>query len=193
MDCIFGIVGQDYVIVASDKAVVQSIIKMQDDDVKIVEIGKNKVIGSVADVSVRKDFTKLIKSNVNLNYYKHDYHMKTKEIANFTRNTVWESLRSRNPYQVASIIAGFDEEPSLYLMEQLGGMEKVTKGAIGYCSHFLLGLMDSCYKKDFNLEEGKDCIRKCIKELKTRFLVNLVNFDVLLINKDGIKNISSDL
>jgi 20S proteasome subunit beta 4 len=193
MDSIFGITGKDFVLIAADKSVTQSIIKMQDDDNKLIELGNNQILGSVADVSARKDFSKLIKANVNYYYYRYGNRLLTKETAHFTRKTVWDSLRSRKPYQVASLVAGFDEgEPNLYLIEQLGSMEKVTRGAIGYCSHFLYGLMDNCYKKDFSLEEGVDCIKKCIKELKTRFLVNLVNFDVVLIDKDGAKNISSE-
>lgn len=193
MDCIFGLTGKDFVIIAADKAVSQSIIKMQDDDNKLTQLENNQIIGSVADVSVRKDFSKLIKANLTYHYYRYNTHLLTKETAQFTRNTVWESLRSKNAMQVASLIAGVDNnEPYLYIIEQLGGMERVMKGAIGYCSHFLYGTMDSNYKKDINEEEAKDIIRKCIHELKVRFLANLVNFDVLLIKNDSIENISSE-
>ena len=193
MDCIFGITGKDYVILAADKNIANSIIKLQDDDEKIISIGENQLIGSSAEVSTRKSFARLIKANLQYNYYRHNTKLLTKESANFTRNMIWESLRSRNPYQVANMIAGFDEgQPNLYLIEQLGGMEKVTRGAIGYAAYFLLGLMDSYYKKDMNLNEGKECIKKCIEELKTRFLINLVNFDVYLINVNGVENISGE-
>lgn len=191
MDCIFGITGKDYVIIASDKNIANSIVKLQDDDEKIISIGETQLLGSSAEVSTRKSFSRLIKANLQYNYFRYNNKLLTKEVASFTRNMIWESLRSRNPYQVANIIAGFDDgEPNLYLIEQLGGMEKVTRGAIGYSSYFLLGLMDSYYKKDMSLEDGLECISKCIFELKTRFLINLVGFDVYLIDKNGVQNIS---
>lgn len=193
MDCLFAINGNDYVIVAADKSVTQSIIKMQDDDDKIVQIGERQLLASSAEVSTRKDFTKQIKANLQYNYYRYNTPLLTSEAAQFTRYTVADSLRSKHPFQVGSIVAGVDDGvPSLYLIEQLGGMEKVTKAVLGYASHFLYGLMDSCYKKDFNLEDGKDCIKKCIFELKTRFLVNIKAFDVFVISKEGITNISNE-
>lgn len=193
MDCIFGITGKDFVILASDKSVAQSIVKMQDDDIKIVKIADNQLLASSGEVSTRKDFIKLAKSNINYNYYRYNNRLLTSESANFTRSLVSESLRSRNPMQVSSLIAGFDNnQPSLYLIEQLGAIEKVTKGVLGYASYFLYGLMDDCYKKDFTLSEGKECVRKCIQELKTRFLINIVNFDVYVITKDGIDDISNE-
>lgn len=193
MDCVFGITGNDFVIIAADRNVAQSIIKLQDDDKKILSLGENQLLGSVADVSVRKSFTKLVKANLSYNYFRYGNRLLTSEVAQYTRNTVWESLRSKNPYQVASIIAGFDDgKPSLYCIEQLGGMEKVTKGAIGYCSHFLLGLMDDHFKRDFNLEEGKKCIKDCIHEMKTRFIINLKGFDVYVISSKGVEDISKE-
>jgi len=193
MDSIFGITGKDFVMIASDKAVVQSIIKMQDDDNKLISLPDSKIMGTAADVSIRKDFTRLIKANISLASIKYNQNLLTSEVANFTRNTIWESLRTRNAYQAPTLIAGMDDgEPSLYLIEQLGGMERVTRGAIGYCSHFLYGLMDSCYKNDLSKEEAEECIKKCISELKTRFLMNLVNFDVKIIDSNGVTDISSN-
>lgn len=193
MDCVFGITGNDYVILAADKSVAQSIIKMQDDDNKIVKVADSTLISSVGEVSTRKDFTKLVKSNLQYNYYKYSNNLLTSEVASFTRHMVADSLRSRNPYQVGSIIAGVDDGvPSLYLIESLGGMERVSKAVLGYASHFLYGLMDSCHKKDFSLEDGKDCIKKCIQELKVRFLMNIQDFDVFVISKNGIVDISNE-
>lgn len=193
MDCVFAITGNDYVLLASDKTICHSIIKMQEDDQKILNLGNNKMLASVAEVNTRKNFTKLIKANLQYNYYRYGNDLLTSEIANFTRNLQWESLRSRNPYQISSLICGVDNGvPSLYVIEQLGGMERVTRGAIGYCAYFLLGMMDNCYCSDFTLDKGKDCIRKCISDLKTRFLVNSQKYDVLLIKSDGVTDLSSE-
>ena len=51
--------------------------------------------------------------------------------------------------------------------------------------------MDNFYKKDLDLSEGEMIIKKCIKELKTRFAINMVNFDVFKITKEGIEDISN--
>ena len=91
------------------------------------------------------------------------------------------------------MIAGFDENGShLYWLDYLGSLQKVTKGALGYGSHFLYGIMDNFYNKNLTLEEGKKCIAACINELRTRFVMSLVNFNVKLIDKDGISDLTGE-
>lgn len=43
-----------------------------------------------------------------------------------------------------------------------------------------------------DLVTGIDCIKACIFELKKRFLINMVDFTVCLISKQGVQNISDD-
>jgi len=83
-----------------------------------------------------------------------------------------------------------DNGSHLYWLDYLGSLQKVTKGALGYGSHFLYGIMDNFYNSNFSLDEGKACIGKCINELRTRFVIALNNFHVKLIDKDGITDIS---
>jgi len=49
--------------------------------------------------------------------------------------------------------------------------------------------MDRNYQKNLTLDEAKDLLRKCIQELKTRFLINLPSFNVKVIDKTGIHEI----
>ena len=54
------------------------------------------------------------------------------------------------------MIAGFDAEengPSLYWIDYLGTLQKVTKGAHGYAGYFLYGLLDNKYKPNLTLDE----------------------------------------
>ena len=66
---------------------------------------------------------------------------------------------------------------------------QIPYGAHGYGAHFTLGTMDRNYQKNLTLEEAKDLLRKCIQELKTRFLINLPSFNVKVIDKTGIHEI----
>ncbi len=43
-----------------------------------------------------------------------------------------------------------------------------------------------------SLETGINCVKACIFELKKRFLINLANFTVYVITKDGMRNLSDD-
>merc|ERR1712217_545074 len=110
--------------------------------------------------------------------------------ANFTRNELAYSLR-KGPFQADLPIAGCDESgPGLYYLDYLGRMEKVNKAAQGYGAFFTLGLMDRYYKPDLNLEEAKNIIKLCMKEMETRFVMNLGNFKCKVVDKDGCREIS---
>jgi 20S proteasome subunit beta 4 len=37
-----------------------------------------------------------------------------------------------------------------------------------------------------NLEEAKECLKKCIQELKTRFLLKIGDINCKMVNKDGV-------
>merc|ERR1711957_252140 len=149
----------DFVIMAADQQCVFSIIKMKDDYDKIWEV-EGKLFGAQGPSS---------------------------DAANFARNQLAQALR-KGSYQVDLLIAGVDEDgPQLYFMDYLASCEKVNKGAQGYGAMFTFGLMDRYYKEDMNLDEAKDLIRMCIKELETRFLVDLGTYMCKVVDKNGTR------
>lgn len=191
MDCTFGIQGEDFILLASDKAVVHSIIKLQDSDNKITLLSENQIMATVGENYDRKTFSKLVQCNLEYYYYLNGNRLNTSEVANYVRNLYAEGIRS-HPHQCNALIAGYDlDGPKLFWADYLGSMQQVTKGAHGYGAYFLYGLMDNFYKKDFFIEDGEKCISACINELKTRFLVNMVDFNVYKVTKNGIEDISA--
>ena len=192
MDCVFGIQGNDYILIAGDKASISnSIIKFQDSDRKIWKLSNNRVIACVGESYDKKDFVKFIRANMELYYFQNGQKLTTEETAAYVRKEFAEGIRS-SPHQCNCLIAGFDADgPKLYWLDYLGSYAKLLKAAHGYGAYFLYGLMDNFYKKDLSVAEGEDIIKKCIKELKTRFSINMVDFDVFKITKDGIEDISN--
>lgn len=90
------------------------------------------------------------------------------------------------------LIGGFDTKtgkPELFWLDYLGAMTPLPYGAQGYGAYFCTSLMDRYHYPDMDVEEAKELLRKCLEELKTRFIVNLPKFTVKLVNKDGITDI----
>ena len=85
--------------------------------------------------------------------------------------------------QTNALIGGIDEdgEAKLYWLDYLGTLERVTKGAHGYAGYFVSSVLDNAYKKDMTKEEGLKAIEGCIKELKTRFIMDQPFFRVKII------------
>ena len=192
MDCVFGIQGKDFILLAGDRASVgNSIIKFQDSDHKIIKLNDNQLMACVGESYDKKNFPKLVKANLELYFFKNGHRLTTDETAAYIRKELAEGIRS-SPHQCNCLVAGYDNDgPKLYWLDYLGSYAKILKAAHGYGAYFLYGLMDNFYKKDLNLNEGEDIIKKCINELKTRFAINMVDFDVFKITKDGIEDISN--
>jgi 20S proteasome subunit beta 4 len=98
----------------------------------------------------------------------------------------------RGPYQTNLLIAGCDLDGSftLYTLDYLASMAKVNYGAQGYASNFVLSIFDREWKPDLNMEEGIEIIKKCLHELKTRFLISQPNFLIKVVDKAGIRTIT---
>ena len=192
MDCVFGIQGKDYILLAGDKAAVgNSIIKFQDSDSKLLKLTDNQMIATVGESFDKKDFPKYVKANMEAYYFENGQRLTTDETASYIRYLLATGIRS-SPHQCNCLLAGFDVDgPKLYWLDYLGSYVKLLKAAHGYGAYFLYGLMDNFYKKDMSLADGEMVIKNCIKELKTRFSINMVNFDVFKITKDGIEDISN--
>jgi len=74
-------------------------------------------------------------------------------------------------------------KPSLFWLDYLGTCQQVTRGAHGYAAYFLGGILDNYYSSNLDEETGYECVKKCIKELNTRFLISMTDFSVFIINK----------
>ena len=72
-------------------------------------------------------------------------------------------------------------------MDYLGTLQQVNKGAQGYAGYFVNSVLDNHWKQDMTLEQGLDACRACIKELKTRFMINQHGYVTKIVTRDGIK------
>ncbi|CAL1147341.1 unnamed protein product [Cladocopium goreaui] len=187
-EAMFGLTGKDFVILAADGQAAYSIIRLKNDADKIWKVG-NMLFGCSGPSADTANFMEFIEKNVKLNELRTGIPMSTKAAASFTRNELAHALR-KGPFQADLLVAGVDNEgPSLYFMDYLASSVKVNKAAHGYGAMFTLGLMDRYWKPDLTEEEAIDIIKKCIKELETRFIVDLPGYKCKIVSKTGIKEV----
>ena len=84
-DCIFGIAGKDFVIIAADMAATRSILKIQDEDNKLIILSNSQILGVSGENADRTAFSKLIHGELEYYYYRYNNRLNTDEIANYTR------------------------------------------------------------------------------------------------------------
>ncbi|CAF4855622.1 proteasome subunit beta type-2 [Pieris napi] len=191
LQCLLGIQGKDFVMIAADQTNSHSIMVMKDDEEKIYKISNKLVMGVAGDSGDTTQFAEYIAKNIQLYKMRNSYELGPSAAANFTRRYLAEYLRSSTPYFVNVLMGGYDKEngPELYFMDYLASSVKVPFAAHGFGGFLSLSIMDRQYKKDLTEEEAYDILKLCVQEVHRRLFVSLPNFQVTIVNNDGVRTL----
>ncbi|KAH9618776.1 hypothetical protein KSS87_008063 [Heliosperma pusillum] len=188
MECVFGLVGNGFSIIAADTSAVNSILVHKSNEDKVMILDSHKLMGASGEAGDRVQFTEYVQKNVALYQFRNGIPLSTAATANFTRGELATALR-KNPYSVNILLAGYDKEtgPSLYFIDYIATLHKVDKAAFGYGAYFALSMMDRHYHSGMSLEEATDLVDKCILEIRSRLVVAPPNFVIKIVDKDGAR------
>ena len=87
-------------------------------------------------------------------------------------------------------MAGYDSynsKPELYWLDYLASCTSMKFAAHGHASYFCMSTMDRYYKENMNLDQALFVLKKCIKELNTRYIANMTEFTIKVVDKNGIR------
>merc|ERR1719399_673611 len=114
--------------------------------------------------------------------------------ANFTRSELATALR-RGPYQVNVMLGGFDKDagPSLYYIDYLANMQEVPFAGHGYGNMFCMSTMDRYHSWDMSEQSAKDCISKCIEQVRNRLILQTTEYVVKIVDKDGVRDVTEEV
>nr|QBH72696.1 proteasome subunit beta type [Orthoderella ornata] len=191
MECLIGMACQDFTMVAADMTNAHSIMVMKDDEDKLQKISKKLVMAVSGESGDTTQFAEYIAKNIQLYKMRNGYELSPKAAANFTRRNLADYLRTRTPYHVNLLLAGYDDEtgPDLYFIDYLASMVKVPFAAHGYGGMFVYSILDRYHKPTLTREESYELMKKCVREIQKRLIVNLPNFKVQIIDKDGVRDL----
>lgn len=193
MDCVIGLTGKDFVLLAADRSQARSIYTLSDEEDKIKVLDDFKLLGVGGDQGDCVAFSEYIQKNLTLHKLRTDILLSTPAAAAFIRGELAYSLRS-SPYYVNSLLAGWDDAhgPSLYYLDYLASMQRVPFTANGYASYFILGLMDKYYEPEMSLEEGLRLLNRCVAEVQKRFIVKMPKFIIKVVDSSGVRTLTDD-
>lgn len=189
MECLFGIQGKDFCLLAADTMVSRSIVTMKHNEIKHRHLNPNCGLvyaGEPGDTVALADY---LQANISLYSLRNDgVNLGPQAASAFCRRTLADSLRSRSPYNVNLLVGGVDavgKQGELYWIDYLGSCVRVPFACHGYAGYFCMGLLDNLYKPDLSKEQAVELLKKCIHELKVRFVGNLPAFSVRIYNANG--------
>lgn len=162
-------------------------------------------------------FSEYISKNIQLYKMRNGYELSPKAAASFTRKNLADYLRSRTPYSVNLLMAGYDDlsGPELYFIDYLASCVRVPYAAHGYGGFFSIAILDRYHNcgnntdkaldylilivlkmqitlcfcllhVDMSEAEAYELMKKCVREVHKRLIVNLPNFKVQKVSKEGI-------
>lgn len=89
-------------------------------------------------------FAEYIAKNIQLYKMRNGYELSPSAAAQFTRRNLADYLRSRSPYFVNLLLAGYDDlkGPELYFTDYMASCVKVPYACHGYGGFFSLSILD---------------------------------------------------
>lgn len=196
MDIILGIRVQDGTLIATSKAATRGISVLKDNDDKTRALNSHNLLAYTGESGDTVQFAEYIQANIQLHTMRENDHVLSPQAtASFVRNQLATSIRSRKPYQVNVLLAGFDTKTNtatLNWTDYLGTRAELPYGAHGYAAFYASSLLDRHYRTDMVLEDGLKLLKICLKELETRMPIDFKGVYVKAVTKDGIKDIELD-
>ncbi|KAH8269342.1 hypothetical protein KR018_005253, partial [Drosophila ironensis] len=193
METLLGIKGPDFVMLAADTTHARSIVVMKEDESKIHKVSDNLLISTIGESGDTEQFTEFISKNIALYKMRNGYDLSPRAASHFTRKNLAEYLRSRTPYQVFMFVAGYDpsEGPELTFIDYLASSKAVNYAGHGYGAIFASSIYDRYWHPNITQEEAYDVFKKCIAEIQKRLVINLPNFDVTVVDKNGVRTLEA--
>ncbi|ETW58874.1 hypothetical protein PFMC_05240, partial [Plasmodium falciparum CAMP/Malaysia] len=75
----------------------------------------------------------------------------------------------------------------LYWCDYLSNMDSVNKGAHGYGAYLVSAILDKYYHENLTVDEALDIFKLCFEELKKRFLLTQINYELRIMYDNKVE------
>ena len=184
---------KDGVVVAADRRMTAGNMIAHKKFQKIVPLNDDMVVTIAGMVSDAQLLTKIIKAQLRLDNIRRNKRSSVKEAANLIGSLTYNNVRKFNPFLsiVGFLLAGRDDLG--YHVYEIGVDGSVSDhddyACDGSGSIFALGVFESTYNKDMNVDEGVKLALKALNAALQRDTASGSGYDVYVINKDGVKKV----
>ncbi|CAG2122896.1 unnamed protein product, partial [Medioppia subpectinata] len=168
MEGLIGIRFDGFCLMASDRLSAHSIIVVKNDEKKLYELSDHLLLGVNGESGDTNQFAEFIEKNIKLYSMRNGFELSPKSANTFIQRNLADYLRSRTPYMVNLLLAGYDtiaDKPELYFMDYLATNCTVPYAMHGYGSFFGTSVLDRYYKSDSTQEEAIELLKKVVHEI----------------------------
>lgn len=188
-----GLVCKDGIILAADKRATAGYLVVNKKTNKIFEINKNMALTMAGTVSDAQLLCKLIQAELNLKELRTGREATVREGANLLAGMVYNNIRRMSMIPgVSHFLMGGKDNTGFYLFDVFADgslTEEETFVCSGSGSVMALGVLETLYKPDMNIEEGKSLAIKAINAALQRDIATGNGLAIISITKKGIERI----
>lgn len=184
------VVCKDGIVLAADRRATTGFVAFKKAK-KVVPINNFMAVTTAGDVSEIQLVVKLIKAEAKLKDLQTNRSSNALEVANLLSSLVYSNFRKFSPFPAVSafMFGAYDSEGAhLFEIGPDGSLFPVDDYASdGSGSVFALGVLESSYKKNMNLEEGIKLAVKAVNTALQRDIYSGNGIDVFTITDKGVK------
>ena len=181
-----GVVCKDGVVLASEKRVSYGYTVLSKAGRKVFRITDNIGAACAGLVSDMQIMVREVGAYAKIFELDHGRPISVRSTAKMVANMLFR--RRLMPYLTQTIIGGIDEEgASIYVLDALGSVLPDKYATVGSGAGIAVGVLESEYKDDLTVDEGKELVIKAVKSAVARDVASGDGIDLLTITKDGVE------
>jgi len=186
-----GVVCKDGVILASDTRVTMGYFIASHKGKKIYPIDEHlamTISGNVADSQKAVD---ILKANASLYKLNNERPMPVNTAARVLANLLFSTRYA--PLVAQVLVGGVDDTgPRVYEIDPFGSVTEEKCISTGSGSPIALGVLEDRYKEDVKIKEFAPIVIKAVKSAMKRDSASGDSFDVVVIDENGVKDLSEE-
>jgi len=187
-----GVVCKDGVVLASEKRVSYGYTVLSKAGRKVFRITDNIGAACAGLVSDMQIMVREVGAYAKIFELDHGRPISVRSTAKMVANMLFR--RRLMPYLTQTIIGGIDEEgASIYVLDALGSVLPDKYATVGSGAGIAVGVLESEYKDDLTVDEGKELVIKAVKSAVARDVASGDGIDLLMITKDKVEEESLPL
>lgn len=193
-----GLVCKDGIVLGADRRVTAGSLILGKNYKKVLKVNDYIAIAYTGGVADAQLTNKILAAELRLQELRSKAKPTIKEASNLLALLVYRNIRTPSmiPSIVGTLIAGVDPngKTSLYTIEPAGGAYEVEDYDANFSSGmpYILGVLESEYKKDLTIEAGIELAKKCLKTSTQRDVGSGNGIDIFSITKSGIKHVVAE-
>ncbi len=180
-----GLVCTDGIILASDRRASMGYFIASKDVTKIFQIDDKiamTVAGSVADA---QSVVRIMQAETKLYKLRHGKNITVKSATTLLSNIMFQY--KFYPFYVQLLLAGVEDEPSIFSLDPLGGVTDEKFVSTGSGSPMAYGLLEAMYVKDGTIKDNLKIAVKAIATAMKRDAATGESIDLVTVTKSGFK------